>query len=222
MLSALKLIPIVFVALFPVVNPIGTALVIFGMTGDVDSQHWRQVSKKIALYTFLILTFFFLFGSYILLMFGITIPVVQLSGGLVVAAIGWNTLNQQDDKPPEANSAAQNTAQSHRSIDSKVLYPYTFPITVGPGCLAVVLTFSAHLNRTVRLEVPVEKAAVVFSIFLMSLVTYFCYAHLKSIVARLSSEGAMALSRIMAFFVLCIGVDIAWTGYQALLALVPK
>lgn len=219
MIEALKLIPMVIVALFPVVNPVGSAIVIFGMTGNVDNEQWKTVSRKISLYVFFMLAFFFLFGSYILKMFGITVPVVQLAGGLVLASIGWTTLNQKEDgKAAEAG----NLDQVQSSLEAKIFYPYTFPITVGPGCLAVVLTLSAHLDRSDRFLVPVEKIAVLVGIFVISVLTYLCYAHLKSIVRRLSSSGALALSKIIAFFVLCIGVGIAWAGYQALLMQMPK
>jgi multiple antibiotic resistance protein len=219
MLEALKLIPMVAVALFPVLNPIGSAIIIFGMTGNVDNPRWKSVSKKIAIYGFLMLTFFFLFGSYILKMFGITVPIVQLSGGLVLASIGWKTLNQKDEESaPDTGSLDQ--VQS--SLEAKTFYPYTFPITVGPGCIAVVLTFSAHLNRANHLELPFEKLAIIVGIFLMFILTYLCYANLKVVVRRVSASGSLALSKIMAFFVLCIGVDIAWSGYQALSMLMPK
>jgi multiple antibiotic resistance protein len=72
----------IFTALFPVVNPIGTALVLFGMTEGVDDQTWKWMSRKIALYSFLF------FGSYILKLFGISIPVVQFSRGIVLALMG--------------------------------------------------------------------------------------------------------------------------------------
>ena len=96
LLIALEIVPMIFVALFPVVNPIGTALVLYGMTGHVDDKTWKSASRRIALNTFLLLSFFFFFGGFILKLFGISIPVVQLSGGMVVAAIGWGLLNQQE------------------------------------------------------------------------------------------------------------------------------
>ena len=108
LLIAAKIVPMIFVALFPVVNPIGTALVLYGMTGKVDDKTWKTTSRKIAFNTFLLLTFFFFFGGYILKLFGISIPVVQLAGGMVVASIGWGLLNQKKRK----NSRRRTTSRT--------------------------------------------------------------------------------------------------------------
>ena len=213
LLITLKIIPMIFMALFPVVNPIGTALVLFGMTRGVDDQTWKSMSRKIAFYSFLFLSFFFLFGSYILKLFGISIPVVQLSGGIVLALMGWQLLNQKETTKPASDAGLDNP---NALIESKAFYPFTFPLTIGPGGMAVVLTFSAHLNRESRLLVTMEQCAAIAGIFLMFLVVAFCYRNLKYMTKRFSAAGALALSKILAFFVLCIGVEIAWAGFKAL------
>ncbi len=210
---AIKIIPMIFMALFPVVNPIGTALIIFGMTRGVDDQTWKSMSRKIAFYSFLFLSFFFFFGGYILKLFGISIPVVQLSGGMVLALMGWQLLNQKETSKPAPEGGQDNP---RASIESKAFYPFTFPLTIGPGAMAVVLTFSAHLNRESRLLVTVEQGAAVIGIFLMCVVVSLCYRNLKYMTKRFSAAGALALSKILAFFVLCIGVEIAWAGFKAL------
>ena len=210
---ALKIIPMIFMALFPVVNPIGTALILFGMTRGVDDQTWKSMSRKIAFYSFLFLSFFFFFGSYILKLFGISIPVVQFSGGMVLALMGWQLLNQKESAKPFANADVDNP---NALIESKAFYPFTFPLTIGPGGMAVVLTFSAHLNRESRLLVTLEQASAIIGIFLMCVVVSLCYRNLKYMTKRFSAAGALALSKILAFFVLCIGVEIAWAGFKAL------
>ena len=120
----------IFAALFPVVNPIGTALILNGMTHGVDDQTWKSMSRKIALYSFLFLSFFFFFGSYILQLFGISIPVVQFSGGIVLASMGWQLLNQKETSKPASDSDLDNPRSA---IEAKAFYPFTFPLTIGPG-----------------------------------------------------------------------------------------
>jgi multiple antibiotic resistance protein len=213
LLIALKIIPMIFAALFPVVNPIGTALVLYGMTRGVDDQTWKSMSRKIALCSFLFLSFFFFFGSYILKLFGISIPVVQFSGGIVLALMGWQLLNQNETSKP-ASEKEQHAPNS--SIESKAFYPFTFPITIGPGGLAVVLTFSAHLHRGSLLLVTLEQGAALAGIFIMCVVISLCYHNLKFMTKRFSASGALAIEKICAFFVLCIGVEIAWAGFKAL------
>jgi len=204
----------IFAALFPVVNPIGTALVLYGMTRGVDDQTWKSMSRKIALYSFLLLSFFFFFGSYILKLFGISIPVVQFSGGIVLALMGWQLLNQKETSSKPASE--ESLDQPRSAIAPKAFYPFTFPLTIGPGGLAVVLTFSAHLNRESMILVTLEKGAAIVGIFLMCVVVSICYRHLKFMTKRFSADAALAISKILAFFVLCIGVEIAWAGFKAL------
>ena len=213
LLIALKIIPMIFMALFPVVNPIGTALILFGMTQGVDDQVWKSMSRRIALYSFLFLSFFFFFGSYILKLFGISIPVVQFSGGMVLALMGWQLLNQKETSKPVSEEGLDHPRSS---IEPKAFYPFTFPLTIGPGGLAVVLTFSAHLNRESILLVTLEQGAAIVGIFLMCVVVSICYRHLKFMTKRFSADVALAISKILAFFVLCIGVEIAWAGFKAL------
>jgi len=203
----------IFAALFPVVNPIGTALILYGMTRGIDDQTWKSMSRKIAFYSFLFLCFFFFFGSYILKLFGISIPVVQFSGGIVLALMGWQLLTQQETSKPASGVGLDNP---DTSIDAKAFYPFTFPLTIGPGGMAVVLTFSAHLKRESGLLVTLEQVAAVIGIFLMCVVVSLCYRNLKTMTKRFSAAGALALSKILAFFVLCIGVEIAWAGFKAL------
>jgi len=213
LLIAAKIIPMIFAALFPVVNPIGTALILYGMTRGVDNQTWKSMSRKIALYAFLLLSFFFFFGSYILKLFGISIPVVQFSGGIVLALMGWELLNQKEGSKSETEDSLQNV---HLSVETKAFYPYTFPLTIGPGGLAVVLTFSAHLDRESRLLITLEQGAAIIGIFLMCVVVSICYRNLTFMTKRFSASGALAIEKICAFFVLCIGVEIAWAGFKAL------
>lgn len=210
--TALEVIPTIFVALFPIVNPIGTALVLYGMTGHIDQRTWMAASRKIAAYVFLLLTVFLLFGGVILKFFGVSIPIVQLSGGLVVASIGWAVLNREETEP---SSGAQ-AKDSGKSLENKLFYPYTFPTTVGPGSLAVAMTFGAHVERGSQWHVTMQMVGAIVGILVTAVVTGVCYARLKWITEKFSPAAVQALSRILAFFLLCIGVGIAWQGWSAL------
>lgn len=213
-IAALMAAPTVFVALFPLVNPFGTAFVLYAMTGDVDDQVWARASQKIAAYTFLMLSAFFLFGGFILKFFGVSVPVVQLSGGLVVASIGWRMLGQADTR---TSAPVPGTAHSTASIESKLFYPYTFPTTVGPGALAIVMAFGAHIDHKGSfIETLTERGGVIIGILAIALVTGVLYRRLKLITTKFSQTGVQALTRILAFFVFCIGVGIAWEGWHAL------
>jgi len=211
-MAALSVVPAIFVALFPIVNPIGTALVLYQLTGHIDQQAWIAASRKIAVYIFLLLSAFLLCGSAILKFFGVSIPLVQLSGGLVVASIGWGLLNREVAEP----TSGESTKRPAGSLESKLFYPYTFPTTVGPGSLAVAMTFGAHLDHGSQLQVTMQFAGAIVGILATAVITGLCYARLKWITEKFSPAGIQALSRILAFFLFCIGVGIAWEGWSAL------
>jgi multiple antibiotic resistance protein len=209
---ALKVSATIFLALFPVVNPIGTALILSGLTSGTDPTVWKAMSRRIAAYSFLVLICFYLFGSLILQLFGITIPVVQVSGGLVLAVMGWQMLNGTSGDSDSANGGAH---QNGESIVGKTFYPYTFPITVGPGGLAVAMTFSAHVQRGTSMGLA-ERVGGVAGTLAMCAAVYLCYANLQYINKKIPPAAVKAISKMLAFFVICIGVEILWEGIQAL------
>ena len=136
-------------ALLPLVNPIGSALVFLGLVGDESAALYRQLARKIAVATFGFLFVIEFLGSLLLSFFGISLPIVQVTGGLVIAATAWSLLFEKD-----ANAAARNkhteiagsASSEDNDLEGKIFYPFTFPITAGPGTLVVMLTLSAHAS----------------------------------------------------------------------------
>jgi multiple antibiotic resistance protein len=129
----------------PNCEPGGRAL-IFGLTRNYPNPR-RSPGAKIAAYGFVLLVISALFGSEILAFFGISLFVVQIAGGLVVAVAGWNLLNQREDAP----SAKQAPETLQDALDH-AFFPLTLPLTVGPGAISVAITLGAHLNiRPARL-----------------------------------------------------------------------
>ena len=209
---ALKVTATIFLALFPVVNPVGTALILSGMTSGTDPTVWKAMSRRIAAYSFLVLICFYLFGSLILQLFGITIPVVQVSGGLVLAVMGWQMLNGSPGDSGSTDAGLHNTGPS---IVVKTFYPYTFPITVGPGGLAVAMTFGAHVQRGTTMGLA-ELVGGAIGTLAMCAMVYLCYANLQYINEKIPPAAVKAISKMLAFFVICIGVEILWEGIEAL------
>ena len=99
-------IPMAFLALLPVINPIGTAIVLAGFTNDVDRDTRITIARRVAINTALILAVVLLVGRYLLAFFGVSVPVVQLAGGFVLAALGWRLLNQEPKAPTSPTAPA--------------------------------------------------------------------------------------------------------------------
>ena len=216
-----KFFALAFSALLPLINPLGSALLLFAVVGNAPEAVFRALARRIAIRTTLFLLVVELVGSGLLEFFGISLPVVQVAGGLVLASMGWSLLNQKDT---ETNpNRAEVEEADFGSVEEKIFYPLTFPLTVGPGCIVVTLTLSAHASvargvlEDVMAHVGISLAAVV-----LSLIVYISYRYAPKITERISAQTAHGILRIVAFVLLCIGVQITWNGVQALLKTVMK
>jgi multiple antibiotic resistance protein len=210
-----------FSALLPLINPLGSALIFLGLVGAAPIPIYRSLARRIAINTILFLTVIDLIGSAVLRFFGISLPIVQVSGGLVIAAIAWSLLNQASS---DTNSDKMQAAMQMKADDDaagellqKTFYPFTFPITAGPGTIVVMLTLSAHIPQKPISESLLAHAGLMIAVLVLSASVYFCYAYAPSIARRISPSTAHGILRVIAFILLCIGVQIAWNGLAALL-----
>ena len=210
-----------FSALLPLINPLGSALIFLTLVGNAPIPLYHSLARRIAINTVLFLVIIDLVGSAVLRFFGISLPIVQLAGGLVIAAIAWSLLNQESNEPSAEKMQAAAQAQvedisSH--LDEKIFYPFTFPITAGPGCIVVMLTLAAHTPQRPIKENLLAHAGLLIAIVVLCLSVYFCYAHAHRIAQHISPSTAHGILRVIGFLLLCIGVQIAWNGLVPLLA----
>jgi multiple antibiotic resistance protein len=216
MWTFLAAVPMAFLALLPVINPIGTALVLASFTGGVEREVRVALAWRVAVNTVALLTAILLCGRYLLSFFGISVPIVQFAGGIVLAALGWRLLNQPGSE--EAPSPASPSPAGSADLLSRAFYPFTFPITVGPGAIAVTLTLTAHLSRRTLVSTLLMQAGILVGIIANAVLVYLCLAYSNRVVSRLGPSGTAIVLRLVAFFVLCIGVQISWEGLSSLLA----
>jgi multiple antibiotic resistance protein len=135
---------VVLTALFPIVDPLGNIPIFLGLTTGYSTADRTLLSRKIALNSLWLLIGSMLIGSHILKFFGISIPVVQIGGGMVVMWTGWTLL--QRDAEQEQEHAQKKV--SRQDISDRAFYPLTLPLTVGPGSLSVALTLGASQGDT--------------------------------------------------------------------------
>ncbi len=210
-----KFFGLAFSALLPVVNPLGSALVFLGLVGAAPDSTYRSLARQVAVRTTVFFLVVELVGTALLNFFGISLPVVQLAGGLVLAAMGWNLLNQQQ-VVPNPNAAAV-TEPDDGALEEKVFYPLTFPVTVDPGCIVVMLTLSAHASVKNTSANVISHSAILAAVAVLSFVVFISYAYAPRITAHISPQTAHGILRIIAFVLLCIGVQISWNGFQTLM-----
>ena len=213
-----------FTALLPLINPIGSALVFLGLVGEESPSVYRDLARKIAIATMAFLIVIEFLGSLILSFFGISLPVVQVTGGIIIAATAWTLLFESD---AGANARKKNEeiggkgATSDDGLDGKIFYPFTFPITAGPGTLVVMLTLSAHVSNRTWSESAAGHAGIVLAAIVLSAGVYFCYGYAPQLIKAVSPSTVHGILRVIAFILMCIGVQIAWNGVSMLSALMP-
>jgi multiple antibiotic resistance protein len=201
-------------ALLPIVDPLGGAPIYLALTRGIDRGARVQMARLVAFDSFLLLLAAALFGTYVLDFFGLSIPDVQIAGGMVLFMLGWSLLNKQDTLETQARAEAAQTVPV--DLSRRAFYPLTMPVTVGPGSFSVALTLGAQHASSVGTSLIVALAHAL-GILIVAVTVYVCYRYAGTIVRKLGATGTVVVMRLSAFILLCIGIHIAWSGVHGLL-----
>ncbi len=202
---------LIYVALLPIINPVGDAPIFLELTQFCTPAQRNDLARRVAFNSFLLLVGSLLVGSHVLGFFGISLPAVRIGGDLVVTALGWKLLNAE--APPDPDQAA---SQSGRTIPDS-FYPLTMPLTVGPGSMSVAIALGSQRPRGVGFEALLLPAAgAIVGMMALAATIYLTYRFAQRITSVLGPTGANVLIRLSAFIVLCIGVQIIWEGWRQL------
>jgi multiple antibiotic resistance protein len=205
-------------ALFPIVNPLGGAPIFLSLTHYYSTEQRKLLSWRIALNSFILLIASYFVGTHILAFFGISLPVVQVGGGLVVVSSGWTMLSQESEEDEPRSGV--NSSVDVRDLFEKAFYPLTLPLTVGPGSISVAITLGANEPRSAGISLYSVIGALI-GFFLIAVSVYFCYAFADRLARVIGATGMMVIMRLTSFLLLCIGVQILWNGLSALLNSLP-
>lgn len=188
-----------FLALFPIVNPFGGIPLFFSMTSGFTPQDRHRAALKTACYVFGILVAFMFFGRFVLNFFGISLPVLKIAGGLIVANTAWGMVTGES----RLTTAESDDATTKPDIS---LTPMAMPILSGPGSIGVVMGLAAHVdNWTAYLGMVIGIIALAITVFL--------FLRLGGpLVGRLGPSAVGAISRIFGFLILAIAVQLIWDG----------
>jgi len=194
-------------ALIPIVNPFATAPLLVSLTTTFTPEERQDVVRRACLYMFCVLLAFLVAGGLIMQFFGISIPGLRIAGGLVIAFVGFRMLFPTP--PPRAPGDAEPAAQ--RDI---AFTPLAMPSLSGPGSIAVVIGMSSTAQASD--QVIALHALIAAGIALTAL---FCYAVLKGatgLAKRLGPSGVSAMTGIMGFLLVCIGIQFVINGITQL------
>ena len=204
---------LVVAALFPIVNPLGNTPIFLTLTRGLSGEGRAKLARAIAINGLVLMIVSIFIGTHILGFFGISLPVVQVGGGLVVISTGWALLRQSDndDAAEDANKPCNEATYMRQAF-----YPLTLPLTVGPGSIAVAITVGA--NRTEGSEWHWTLiVGLLVGALVIALSIYLSYRFAERIAALLGDAAMDVVIRLSSFILVCIGVQILWNGLSTLL-----
>jgi multiple antibiotic resistance protein len=200
-------------ALFPIVNPIGNTPIFLSLTRGLSERARTALARMVAMNGLILILGSIFIGSHILAFFGISLPVVQVGGGLVVISTGWNLLRRSNDE----NESADANRECHEfDYRQQAFYPLTLPLTVGPGSISVAIAVGANRAQgspwrwSLIAGMILGAAAIAISI-------YLSYRFAERIGRTLGDSAMNVIIRLSSFILVCIGVQILWNGLSALL-----
>jgi multiple antibiotic resistance protein len=190
-------------ALLPITNPIGALAAFAGLTEGMPAPHVRRQALMTGIYVFAILAVFTLLGTLVLHAFGITLPALQIAGGLVVAHSGFGMIS-----PTEKFGVGEKADAATKQDVS--FSPMALPLVAGPGAIGVVIALAARYpGISDRAFIVASGAAIAI---IVSLVLRFG----TPIIRRIGPTGIGALTRVVGFLILAIGVELVVHGILAI------
>jgi multiple antibiotic resistance protein len=212
MLEALHAFLLGFPALFSIVNPISGGFIFRSVTASRPPETHARLARLVALNSLVVMMGALWAGSYVLAFFGITLAALRVAGGLVVALSGWRLLNA----PETHDERKQEQAASAEGIEDIALFPLTIPFTTGPGTIAVAVALGAGHPKLFSglgwFFLGMTAAAVA-----MAGVIWVTYSYADRLTRMMGPTGTRTITRISAFLLLCIGVQILITGVEDVL-----
>lgn len=207
-----------FTALFSIVNPLSSAFIFYTVTAGFDARLRSKLARWVAIYAFAIVTVSLYVGAYVLSFFGVSVPVLRVAGGILIAMSGWRMLSGPDATEERRN---ETTTAVHGAPPSRMaFYPFTMPLTTGPGTISVAISIGANRPNNVA-GVLEFFGETVLAVALLALTIYVSYRQSARLVRAIGPTGTIVVVRLTAFLLFCIGIQIAWSGAFQLLSTLP-
>lgn len=202
-----------FMALFPVINPLGNSFIVNGYLTGLDDQQRKSAIQKITFNYLVIGIGTLVIGHLFLLLFGLAIPVIQLGGGILICKTAMELLS--DGGTSNSNSESQQPLNNLKweQIERKIFYPITFPMSIGPGSISVIFTLmaSASIKGSV-IKTGLNYVVIAVVIVCMASILYLFLSQGRKIMEKLGTAGNLIINKLVAFFTFCIGIQIMVTG----------
>ena len=206
-----------FAALFPVMNPIGSGFIINSFLKDLNDEERKWAIKKIVINCLLVGVGSLVVGHFILLIFGLAIPIIQVAGGIIICKTGMEWLSDPSSDTDADDKQEMIKKINMAEIERKLFYPIAFPIIIGAGSISVIFTLMA--NATVKgnlLHTGINYSVIALVIFALLVILYIFLLQGRKIVKRLGKSGNLIINKLIAFITFCIGIQIIVTGISGI------
>jgi multiple antibiotic resistance protein len=206
---------VTFAGLFPIVNPLEVAPLYHVLTRELPGARQRLLARQVAVNGTLLLLGSMVLGPWLLVFFGIELPVLRIAGGLVVTSIGWKLLSQDQWSDHASRQVPQDAMDR-----AGAFYPLTMPLTVGPGSMSVAVSIGSRQPVTPAHLADYALYAIGASAGLVAIGAsiFIAYRFSGNLARFLGASGVEVLVRLSAFILMCIGIEFLWSGYLALTA----
>lgn len=212
MADAVKVFLLVFSALFPIVDPLTGSPIFLALTAGDPPEMRRALSWWVALNSLFLMIGSYFIGAHVLSFFGVSLPVVQVGGGLVVISMGWGMLMAKED----VHDVTRTNVPS-QDVFARAFYPLTLPLTVGPGSISVAVALGANSTHRYGFHIPTILGALI-AMVVVAVSILLCYGFADRLARMLGPTGMTVIVRLSSFLLVCIGVQIMWNGVSALLS----
>lgn len=205
----------VFAAILPILNPAATAPIFLGLTEGASRQTRIVLARKIARNMFFLMIGSMMIGSYVLDIFGISLAIVRVGGGLIVAATAWRMLTVTPSNIDSRTELADAFTPEHAR--HQAFYPLTFPISCGPGSVAAAITVGVTMHSEKLTLSLANMTGAILALLTIAILMYIAFRYAQQLLKPLGEAGAIVFLRLSAFILLCLGVQIVWEGASELL-----
>ena len=197
-----------FPTLFSIVNPLGSSLIFREVTQDRSPSERRYLAGRVSIYTACLLVGSMWIGALVLGFFGISIGALRVAGGLVVTVSAWSLLMEPER---HEDRKVADTAPQHGDPEDVAFFPLTMPLTAGAGTIAIAIALASQqpADDLGRLSYLAGASTAVLTI---AALVWVCYTWSDHVIALLGARGARIVSRLTAFILLCVGIQIISTG----------
>ncbi|MDN4055002.1 MarC family protein [Massilia sp. YIM B02763] len=205
----------VLFTMLPILNPAATAPIFLSMTEGALPATRVMLARRIARNMFWLMTGSMLVGSYVLDFFGISLPIVRIGGGLILASVAWRLLGATPATQDSRAALAEAFTSDHAR--RQAFYPLTFPISCGPASISVAITVGVTLHD-IELAISLARmGAALVALGVIGVLLYLAFRYGEHFLRLIGEAGTAVFLRLTAFILLCLGVQIVWDGVRELM-----